>query len=95
MSSSILQKHKECYVTGTTYGLHLHHVYGGPNRKVSDRMGFIVWLDARIHMALHEHRPPFQNLMYELRGACQCEFEKTHTHEEFMNLIGRDYSEWF
>lgn len=95
MSSSILQKHKECYVTGVTYGLHKHHIFQNALRTMAERMGFWVWLDGRIHMMAHERRPPFNTLIYELRAKCQQEYEKTHSHEDWMKLVHRDYSEWF
>ena len=40
---SILQDEKKCYVTGRTDGLELHHIYfGNPNRKISDKNGFVI-----------------------------------------------------
>ena len=43
MSKSILQNKKECYITGSTYNLHKHHVFEGTaNRKLSEQDG--LWL---------------------------------------------------
>ena len=42
---SVLQASKECYVCGRTDQLHDHHViYGGANRRISEKYGLKVWL---------------------------------------------------
>lgn len=47
---SLLQKHKACYVCGTTNNLHYHHIfYGTANRKVSDEDLMGVWLCSYHH----------------------------------------------
>ena len=51
---SIMQRDKVCYVTGARSTLDCHHVYAGPNRKLSDIYGCWVWLRHDIHMRLHE-----------------------------------------
>lgn len=59
MKKSILQDEKECYITGSTSNLHLHHIYPGANRKISDREGFFIWLRADWHVgqmySVHEN----------------------------------------
>ena len=72
-------------------GLHKHHIYDGPNRKISEENGFTVKL-CPYH---HEFSPAAVHVnvtyMRYLQEACQREYEKTHTREEFMALIGRNY----
>ena len=44
---SILQKEKKCFICGGNggyWGLDLHHVFYGPLRKTSDKLGLTVWL---------------------------------------------------
>lgn len=93
MAKSIMQDEKRCFVTGTSYGIDLHHIYfGNPRRKISDRNGFTVYLRHDIHMALHDHRKPFENLDSQLKRMCQAVYEKQgHTRKEFVALIGRSY----
>lgn len=93
MADSIMQGHeKACFVTGATYGLDKHHVYGGnPNRRISEREGFWVWLRHDVHMAAHERRQPFDTLLDDLRRECQRQFEEMGTRDEFMALVGRSY----
>jgi hypothetical protein len=47
---SVLQKEKCCYVCGTTYDLHEHHIFfGTANRKKSEKYGLKVYLCANHH----------------------------------------------
>lgn len=91
MAKSILQDEKCCWFCGTTYDIHEHHVYGGKNRKVSEMHGFKAYLCGRDHnmsdAGVHFNKE--KDLI--LKRACQAKFEETHSHEEFMKLIGRNY----
>lgn len=88
---SILQTEKKCYVTGATNSLHLHHIYPGKNRKISDQNGFTVWLRSDWHnmsgYGVHFNK----ELDLHLKQECQRKYEETHTREEFMALIGKNY----
>lgn len=93
MAKSILQNKKECYVTHSTQGLHLHHIYGGHGRRTrSDDHGFVVWLRADWHKdanyAVHNNN---KALDLHLKQECQRKFEETHTREEFIAIVGRNY----
>jgi len=98
-SKSILQDEPECYVTrkrlGTKAvgGLQVHHIYFGRNRQISDRNGFWVWLLPYWHTGsmYGVHGKYGADLDLELKQDCQRKFEETHTREEFMKLIGRNY----
>ena len=91
--NSILQTTKKCYVSGAGGALHKHHIYGGPNRRVSEANGFWVYLKPELHnlsnIGVHFNR----ELDLKLKRDCQREYEKTHTRAEFMALIGRNYLE--
>ena len=41
---SIIQNEKVCYITGDTYDLHEHHVFGGAYKAASDRLGLKIYL---------------------------------------------------
>ena len=70
---------------------HKHHVYPGPNRQVSEENGFTVELCPGHHeftkAAVHENR----DYMILIQEECQREYEKTHTRQQFMDLIGKNY----
>lgn len=71
--------------------VHEHHIYGGPNRARSEAEGLKVYLCLAHHIdgpqAVHNN----QNHMRILQEDGQRAFERTHTREEFMELIGRNF----
>ena len=92
MAKSILQTEKEGYKTGRTYNLHLHHIYFGRGlRRVSDKNGFTVWLAAEWHNMSDKGVHFNRDLDLMLKRECQRKYEETHSREEFMRLIGRNY----
>lgn len=69
----------------------LHHIFGGANRKVSDKYGLVVKLCHTCH-----NEPPYgvhHNRENELRlkRFGQKAFEDIYGHEMFMKLFGRNY----
>lgn len=60
-----------------------HEVYGGSNRKRSIKYKFIKLLCRECHSN--------ENIINQLRIDTQKEYEKTHTREEFIKLIGKSY----
>ena len=52
MSKSILGIGHGCYICGKGGTLHLHHIYGGGNRKASDKAGFCVLLCPEHHIGM-------------------------------------------
>lgn len=91
MSKSIMQDDKFCYKTGTTYNLHKHHIYGGANRNHSEHFGFWVYLTADYHNMSDKGVHFDMDFDRELKAACQRKFEETHTRQEFMSIIGKNY----
>ena len=89
---SILTKNKEsCYLCeGRAECVH-HIYYGSKQRAASDKNGFVVPLCNRCHNMGDNsvHFNPKKDLF--LKQRCQKEFEKTHTREEFMRIIGKNY----
>ncbi len=88
-----MQENKECYVTGRTEGLHKHHIFGGPNRQISEKNGFYIWLIPAFHNLSDKGIHFDKSFDLSVKRACQREYEKTHSREEFMKLIGRNYLE--
>ena len=74
--------------------MELHHIYKGKNRKISDQNGFVVHLCPDCHRGTDGVHGKFGHLMdMYLEKSCQLTYEETHTREEFMKLIGRNYIE--
>lgn len=97
---SILQNQgeKQCYlcmVLNGDYGykqVEDHHIYfGSSNRKNSEFYGLKVNLCLAHHRtgkeAVHNNR----EIDLFLKQICQEEFEKTHTRQEFVRIIGKSY----
>ena len=70
---------------------HRHEIFFGPNRQHSIEDGLVVFLRPNQHNmgpgCIHRNRD------YDLivKRAGQTEYEKTHSHEEFMQRYGKNY----
>lgn len=98
MASILQEKDGTCYLCVKLDGnyanhtvLHEHHVYGGPNRQISEAEGMKVYLCLNHHVvgpaAVHNNH---ENMRYLQREA-QRVYERTHTRAEFMERFGRKY----
>lgn len=88
---SILQTEKCCYITGSRTELERHHIFGGANRKHSERYGLTVWLRHDWH-----NEPPYgvhhnRVLMDRLHKEGQLAFEKAYPELDFVEIFGRNY----
>lgn len=94
MRKSILQETKYCLICKTNENLHYHHIYFGKNRPISDKNGFTCYLCYEHHEGTNGvHGKNGHNLDMYLKRKCQDEFEKLHTRQDFMRLIGKNYLE--
>ncbi len=88
---SILQDRRECYITGSTEGLHRHHVYAGSRRKASDAWGCWVWLRWDWHNGADYGVHSSPELDRRLKRECQEKFEELYGHEKFMKVFGKNF----
>ena len=90
---SILQDKKESYISGSTYNLEEHHIFfGTANRKVSEKNGLKVWLTSEEHRGTYGVHGKFGiDLDIKLKQDAQRKYEETHTREDFIKLIGKNY----
>lgn len=96
--NSIMQTRKKCYLCGETHGygfnrLEEHHVFGGANRKNSEKYGLKVYLCGD---RCHRNGPdaPHRNAetMQKLHEDGQRAFEEVHgSREDFMRIFGKNY----
>ena len=91
MGKSILQEERRCYFCNRISGLEKHHVFAGvANRKISESRGFWV-------MCCHDCHTGRDGVQYNkeknlrLKQDAQRAFEKDHTHQEWMDLIRKNY----
>lgn len=90
---SIIQDKKKCFICSKTINLHDHHIYfGSARRKISEKNGFKVWLCYDHHEGTFGvHGSKGHELDLYLKRTCQSKYEETHTREEFIKLIGKNY----
>ena len=70
----------------------VHHIYGGNGRRqVSERKGFIVPLTNAEHNMSNNAVHFNKALDSWLKRTCQTKYEESHTREDFIRLIGRNY----
>lgn len=73
-----------------TDGMVRHEIYFGHKcRRISKRAGFWVYLTPYVHMQLHANEGTGVDIW--LKKDCQRRYEQSHTREEFVKLIGRNY----
>ena len=92
MKSIVQNDPVQCYLCGRySYYLETHHIFGGPNRKLSDKDGLTVKLCADCHRlgpnAAHRSKATQDDLHFMGKQADL----RTHTLEEFMQRYGRSY----
>ena len=97
---SILQKNRpgECYPCEKfgiiTYWPQLeeHHIFdGNPGRRISEENGFKVKLCVGHHRIGEKAVHKDIVMMRLLQQDAKREYEKTHTREQWMKLMGRNY----
>lgn len=89
---SILSTEKRCYLCGSTVNIEDHHIYFGNGlRNKSERHGFKCFLCEFHHRDQRNGVHGNRQIDLRLKQDCQREFEKTHSHEEFMRIIKRNY----
>ena len=89
---SVIQTEKECYVCGTTYNLHDHHIFfGTANRKQSEKYGMKVWLCQEHHTGrsgIHFNK----DLDNHVKKLAQQKFEALYgANTSFISVFGRNY----
>ena len=92
MAKSVLQTDKECWVCGTTYDLHDHHIIFGSRRKQSELYGLKVWLCAKHHNMSNEGVHHNRKLDLRLKRMAQ-EYYEEHcgTRGSWIEIFGKNY----
>ena len=77
---------KQCYICKSS-PVDIHEIYGGANRKTSMKNGFCIPF-CRHHHDLITNNSVLSNIY---KVICQRKFEETHSREEFIKIIGKNY----
>lgn len=102
MSKSILHDYKnfDCYLCrmfgdySIKGGMQEHHIFGGPNRHLSEKFGLKVKLCFKHHGQRGPddvHRPDLNGYSDLLKQKGQRAFEERYSHEKFMEVFGKNY----
>lgn len=91
MARSIVQSYKECFFCKTTLGLHKHHIFGGINRKLSEKYGLWVYLCVYHHTGSNDSVHMNREIEIWLKRYAQIRFERKHTREEFIEIFGKSW----
>ena len=77
----------ECYLSPYVGDTARHEIYGGADRQTSKATGMWVYLSPKFHELAHTNEKTAEHL----HQVGQQEFEKIHSHEEFITLFGKNY----
>lgn len=88
---SIIQDEKKCFICGNPYNLEAHHIFNGPNRKLSEKYGLKIWLckphhtgDKGVHFD--------EDLKRQIKQLGQTVFEAEYgSREDFLRIFGKNY----
>lgn len=88
---SIMQTKKQCALCETELYLERHHVmHGTANRKLAEKYGLWIWLCPNHHRGkMSPHHDA--NIDFAFKKAAQKAFEEIYSHEEWMEVFGRNY----
>ncbi len=85
--SIIYQDLTKCAKCPSTELADKNEVFEGAKRNASIKHGFIIPLCTKCHKKFHNNR----DFALIIKRQFQEEFEKTHTREEFLSIIHRNY----
>lgn len=77
---------QRCHKYGPTQ---IHHIFGGPKRRTSDKHDFVLELCHECHEHLHRH--PGASLVHKQQ--CQREWEAAFSRAGWMNMMHKNYLE--
>lgn len=82
-----------CYLCGLYTETERHHIfYGAALRPISERLGLVVYLCPECHRGTYGvHGKNGDKANRTLKDIAQRLWEREHSHEEWMQIFGRDY----
>lgn len=91
---SILKTEKGiCYLCQKQGPTELHHILHGTGyRKIADKLGLVVYLCHDCHQGTDGiHGKNGHERDIDLKKIAQHTYEHLHSHEEWMQIVGRNY----
>lgn len=91
INSIVTIEYNRCFICHGEQNLEVHHVFfGTANRKQSEKHGLTVPLCPDCHRGPKGVHNNNQLDLY-IKRYSQLQFEKEHSFEEFMRVIGKNY----
>lgn len=87
--SIIYQDLNKCCICGSNVAVELNEIYEGAYRQTSIKYGMVAPMCNKITCHKRFHNDKAFNLKYKV--IFQKEFEKTHSHNEFIDIFKQDY----
>lgn len=86
---------RECFLCGRRGWIERHHIFGGANRKKSDKLGLVVDLchDCHNEPPLGVHHNKEAMLRLKQYGQKKAMLEQGWSAEEFIREFGKNYLE--
>lgn len=94
MKKSIINNDKRCYVCGTPYNIHYHHIMFGKNRKKADIDGLTIYLCREHHEGTNGvHGKDGHDLDLKLKQLAEITWLKVNnkTIDDFIKRYGKNY----
>lgn len=90
---SLISDNRVCWVCGTIYNLHKHHIFGGANRKKSDKDGCWVYLCGYHHNLSDEGVHFNRELDLKLKRECETNWLERNgkSEDDFIREYGKNY----
>jgi len=80
-----------CEICGFYRELEKHHIFGGPNRKLSEKYKLTMKLCASCHRTGDQAAHNDAAVSRKLKEYGQRKFEKEHPDLNFLDIFGRNY----
>jgi len=82
---------RRCHICGRTDWIECHHIFGGCNRKKSEKFGLTVDLCHWCHNEPPHGAHHSKETAIYLKKLGQKKFEEAHTRDQFIAEFGRNY----
>lgn len=85
-----------CGKNGASDRLEKHHIFGGPNRNLSDKYGLVVWLcgdECHRNGKLSAHQSARTRKLLHQYGQKKWMEDQNGTIEDFRRIFGKNYLE--
>ena len=93
MAGSIISEEKRCFICGSYQWIEIHHVFGGANRKLSEKYGLKVPLCHYCHNeppnGVHFNKKNMRKLQAYAQAKAMWHFR--WSIDDFRAIFGRNY----